>query len=99
MMVRGLRGRFVGARTDGDTSLGDHGAVGLEDNAVDILEVVGVGDELVTGENILLAGKEIAGSALGAPLAWVSMAGQAADARTSGSGPALPEGGRNTPCR
>ena len=31
----------------------DLGAVGLVDDAVDLLEVVGVGDDLVTGEDVL----------------------------------------------
>ncbi len=42
-------------RTDVDGLLRDHGAVGLVDDAIDLLEVVRVGDDLVTGENILFA--------------------------------------------
>lgn len=39
--------------TDVDSALSDHGAVGLVNDAIDLLEVVGVGDDLVTGEDIL----------------------------------------------
>lgn len=39
--------------TDVDGALSDHGAVGLVNDAIDLLEVVGVGDDLVTGEDIL----------------------------------------------
>jgi len=42
-------------RTDVDGLLRDHGAVGLVDDAIDLLEVVRVGDDLVTGEDILFA--------------------------------------------
>lgn len=36
-----------------DSTLGDHGAVGLVNDAIDLLEVIGVGDDLVTSEDIL----------------------------------------------
>ena len=47
------KGRIV--RTNLDGALNDHGAVGLVDNAVDLLEVVRVRDDLVTGDNVLAA--------------------------------------------
>lgn len=46
-------GGSVGASVEGLTTNGDLGAVGLEGNAVDLLEVVRVGDELVTGDDVL----------------------------------------------
>lgn len=39
--------------TEALTTDGDLGAVGLVDDTVDLLDVVGVGDDLVTGENVL----------------------------------------------
>lgn len=42
-----------GALTEGLASNGDLGAVGLVDDTVNLLEVVRVGDDLVTGEDIL----------------------------------------------
>ena len=46
-------GGSVGASVEGLTTNGDLGAVGLEDNAVNLLEVVRVGDELVTRDDVL----------------------------------------------
>jgi len=43
----------VGIRTDFDSAEGNHGAVDLVHSTIDLLQVVGVGDDLVTGENIL----------------------------------------------
>ena len=36
-----------------DGALGDHGAVGLVDDAVDLLEVIRVRDDLVVGDDVL----------------------------------------------
>lgn len=44
-------------RTDLDSLLRDHGAVSLVDNAINLSEVVGVRDDLVTGEDILDSGR------------------------------------------
>lgn len=41
-------------RTDFDGALGDHGAVGLIDDAVDLLEVVRVRDDLVAADDVLV---------------------------------------------
>lgn len=49
-----------GIRTDFDCTESDHGTVDLVDNAVDFLKVVGVGDDLVTGDNILLRARMLA---------------------------------------
>jgi hypothetical protein len=46
-------GGSVGASVEGLTTDGDLGAVGLVGNAVNLLEVVRVGDELVTRDDIL----------------------------------------------
>lgn len=46
-------------RTDLDGALSDHGAVGLVDDAIDLLEIVRVGDDLVAGDEVLF---EFAGS-------------------------------------
>jgi hypothetical protein len=40
-------------RTNVDTALLDHGTIGLVDDAIDLLEIVGVGDELIVSEDIL----------------------------------------------
>ena len=45
----GLRG----IRTDFDGAEGDHGTVNLVDNTIDFLEIIGVGDDLIIGENVL----------------------------------------------
>jgi len=42
-----------GSRTDLDGALDDHGAVGLIDDAIDLLQVIGVRDDLVSGDDIL----------------------------------------------
>lgn len=46
-------GGSVGAGVEGLTTDGDLGAVGLEGNTVDLLEVVRVGDELVAADDVL----------------------------------------------
>jgi hypothetical protein len=46
-------GGGVGASIEGLTTNGDLGAVGLVGNTVNLLEVVRVGDELVTGDDVL----------------------------------------------
>lgn len=47
-------------RTDGDGALSDHGAVGLVDDVINLLEIVRVGDDLVVGDEVLFkfAGSE-----------------------------------------
>jgi len=50
-----LRG-CVGAGVEGLAANGDLSAVGLVDDAVDLLEVVGVRDELVAGDDVLRGG-------------------------------------------
>lgn len=45
--------RNQGVRTDFDGAEGDHGTVNLVDGAIDLFQIVGVGDDLVTGEDIL----------------------------------------------
>lgn len=49
-------GRGVGANVDVVGTDGDSRAVGLVDYTVNLLEVVGVGDDLVVGEDILWRG-------------------------------------------
>lgn len=49
----GLLGRCVGTSVDLDGAQGDVTAVGLEDDAVNLLEVEGVRDQLVAGDNVL----------------------------------------------
>jgi hypothetical protein len=39
--------------TDFDRAEGNHGTIDFVDNIVDFLEVVGVGNDLVTSENVL----------------------------------------------
>lgn len=39
--------------TDFDGTKGDHGAVNLVCDTIDLLQVIGVGDDLVTGDDIL----------------------------------------------
>ena len=46
-------GGSVGTGVEGLTTNGDLGAVGLVDDTVNLLEVVRVGDELVTGDDVL----------------------------------------------
>lgn len=55
MRELGLQGprAHMPPRTNADSTLLDHGTVGLVDDAIDLLEIVGVGEELVTGEDIL----------------------------------------------
>ena len=52
LLVAALGGS-VGASVEGLTTDGDLGAVGLVGNTVNLLEVVRVGDELVTGDDVL----------------------------------------------
>ena len=40
-------------RTDFNSALSDHGAVGLIDDAVNLLEVVRIRDDLVAGDDVL----------------------------------------------
>ena len=40
-------------RTDGNGSKSNHGTVDFVDGSIDFLEVVGVGDDLVTSDNVL----------------------------------------------
>ena len=54
----GARGAGRRKRTEGLATNGDLGAVGLVGDAVNLLEVVRVGDDLVTGDNVL--GTELA---------------------------------------
>jgi hypothetical protein len=51
LALRAGRGR--GIRTDFDGAESDHLAVDLVDNAINFLEIVGVGDDLVAGDKIL----------------------------------------------
>ena len=46
-------GGSVGASVEGLTTDGDLGTIGLVGNAVNLLEVVRVGDELVAGDDVL----------------------------------------------
>ena len=48
-----LLGGGVGTNVDLDGALLNHGAVGLIGDAIDLLEVIGVRDDLVTGDDIL----------------------------------------------
>jgi hypothetical protein len=48
-----LQARRGSVRTDGDGTLGNHGAVGLVDDAIDLLEVIRVRDDLVVGDEVL----------------------------------------------
>lgn len=52
-IVAGLLGRGIGTNVDVVNTDGDLLAVGLVSDAVDLLEVVRVGDDLVTGEGVL----------------------------------------------
>jgi len=52
-LVVAALGRRVGADVDVLAADGDLFAVGFVDGAVDLLEVVGVGDELVAGDDVL----------------------------------------------
>ena len=49
-----LRARGGLARTDLDAALGDHGAVDLVDDTVDLGEVVRVRDDLIAADNVLV---------------------------------------------
>lgn len=50
--------------TNFDSTLSDHGAVGLVDNVIDELEVVRVRDDLVLGDDILLNNCGVSQSAM-----------------------------------
>lgn len=52
-------GRGVGARVERLAADGDLGAVGLVDDTVDLLEVVGVRDQLVAGDDVLSAEESV----------------------------------------
>lgn len=52
-VLSGLLGGCVGASVDLDGTKGDVTAVGLVDDTVNFLEVEGVGDKLVTGDDVL----------------------------------------------
>jgi hypothetical protein len=39
--------------TDFDSAEGDHGAVDFVHGSIDLFQVIGVGDDLVTGDDIL----------------------------------------------
>lgn len=56
-IVAGLLGRGIGTNVDVVNTDGDLLAVGLVSDAVDLLEVVRVGDDLVTGEGVLWQGQ------------------------------------------
>jgi hypothetical protein len=56
-VLAGLLGRGVGTNVDVVNTDGDLLAVGLVGDAVDLLEVVRVGDDLVTGEGVLRQGQ------------------------------------------
>lgn len=59
-----LLGGWVGANVDCLTTDGDLLAIGLVDDAVDLFEVVRVGDDLVAGDDVLLL-RLVLGRALG----------------------------------
>jgi hypothetical protein len=44
--------------TDTDSTLSDHGAVDLVDDAVDLGHVIGVRDDLIAGNNVLFTKKK-----------------------------------------
>lgn len=46
-------GGVIFERTDVDSANSDHAAVDLIDNTIDLLQVVRVGDDLITSDNIL----------------------------------------------
>ena len=56
-ILGGLLGRGVGTNVDVVNTDGDLLAVGLVGDAVDLLEVVRVGDDLVAGEGVLSEGQ------------------------------------------
>lgn len=55
-LLAGFFGRGIGANVDVFGADGDPRAVGLVNHAVNLLEVVGVGDDLVVGEDVLWRG-------------------------------------------
>ena len=73
-IVSAFLGRSVGTSIEGLTTDSDLGAVGLVDNAVDLLEVVRVRDELVVGDDVLLYTRSVTvlspSSAYSTRLAW-----------------------------
>lgn len=42
-----------GVHTDFDSTKGNHGTIDFVDNTIDFLQIVRVGDDLITSENIL----------------------------------------------
>ena len=50
---RSLSSRIRLVHTDFDGTEGDHGTVDFVDGTIDLLQIVRVGDDLVTGDNIL----------------------------------------------
>ena len=48
-----------GVRTDFDGAKSDHGTVDFVNNAIDFLEVVGIGNDLVTSDDILFSEKNV----------------------------------------
>lgn len=75
-------GGGVGAGVEGLTTDGDLGAVGLVGNAVNLLEVVRVGDELVAGDDVLRRSGQ-SGVRAQTRSAPPSLAGSRKDARDS----------------
>jgi hypothetical protein len=54
----------IQVHTDFDGRLGNHGAVGLENDAANILEVVRVRDDLVAGEDVLEVRRDVSEAAV-----------------------------------
>ena len=50
-----------GIRTDFDGTESDHGTVNFIDNTIDFLKIVGVRDDLVTSDDVLLSTRMLAG--------------------------------------
>jgi hypothetical protein len=51
--LRQAVGRWRGLLTDFDSAESDHGAVDFVHGSIDLLQIIGVGDDLVTGDDIL----------------------------------------------
>ena len=49
----GLSSKILFVHTDFDGTEGNHGTVDFVDGTIDLLQIVRVGDDLVTGDNIL----------------------------------------------
>jgi len=54
--LRGGRKEEFSSRTDRDSALDDHLAVGLIGDTIDLGKIVRVGDDLVAGDSVLLRG-------------------------------------------